>query len=414
MASPSPALLSPDATSQEGPQTQFLEESFLELDRLSLKDILDQDSRPTFVVDLDASYVVDHAIQPIFSNAALRVHKLLLASITGATIDNVSIEGPGGTATYSDFWNWTKRMNRHNETRDILPGPLRYHGLLWTGFTLRQRWRIISGNALFEMSNVATDNSQSSPSTKSKTDRSPAKELGSAAMIPTNDVLPTRIQQSKPASEKLSKNTGTHTFGSGSSVTLSTPDNAVPDWTIPNPRGILTEYLKFARKVDWASTPLGPMEEWSVQFRELANLVMVSECYVTSICQVCTDSMCATQRNPYPTALFWGEELTTLYNETYGREIAGTRHPGLMGTGFSGPFKELWDVVGPVFHECAQTGHSERRENDPLPMERHGYLEETFISWSIVPIYGGTDRIRKSSSVHLTTVLWSWLYEPLI
>jgi hypothetical protein len=214
---------------------QFLEESFLELDKLSLKDILDQDSRPTFVVDLDASYVVDHAIQPIFSNAALRVRKLLLASITGATIDNVSIEGPGGTATYSDFWNWTKRMNRHNETRDILPGPLRYHGLLWTGFTLRQRWRIISGNALFEMSNVATDNSQSSPSTKSKTDRSPAKELGSAAMIPTNDVLPTRIQQSKPASEKLSKNTGTHTFGSGSSVTLSTPDNAVPDWTIPNP-----------------------------------------------------------------------------------------------------------------------------------------------------------------------------------
>jgi PAS domain S-box-containing protein len=43
--------------------------------------------------------------------------------------------------------------------------------------------------------------------------------------------------------------------------------------------------------------------------------------------------------------------------------------------------------------ECARTGNSIRKENDPLPIERYGYLEETFFSWSFTPVYGGTDRI---------------------
>jgi PAS domain-containing protein len=64
-----------------------------------------------------------------------------------------------------------------------------------------------------------------------------------------------------------------------------------------------------------------------------------------------------------------------------------------MGTGFSGPFSELWDNVSPVFRECARTGLSVRRDNDYLPIERYGYLEETFFSWSFTPLYGGTGRI---------------------
>jgi len=50
-------------------------------------------------------------------------------------------------------------------------------------------------------------------------------------------------------------------------------------------------------------------------------------------------------------------------------------------------------TVGPVFLECARTGKSVRKENDPIPIERYGYLEETFFSWSFTPVYGGTERI---------------------
>jgi PAS domain S-box-containing protein len=83
-----------------------------------------------------------------------------------------------------------------------------------------------------------------------------------------------------------------------------------------------------------------------------------------------------------------------MYNEAYANEVAGNKHPSLMGTGFSGPFFELWEAVSPLFAECARTGVSIRRENDYLPIERYGFLEETFFSWSWVPVYGGTNRIQ--------------------
>ena len=64
-----------------------------------------------------------------------------------------------------------------------------------------------------------------------------------------------------------------------------------------------------------------------------------------------------------------------LYNEAYAEEVAGHKHPNLMGTGFSGPFSELWDAVKDIFAECARTGISIRKEDDYLPIERHGFLE---------------------------------------
>jgi hypothetical protein len=97
-------------------------------------------------------------------------------------------------------------------------------------------------------------------------------------------------------------------------VTLSAPDNALPDWTVPRLKGTPSEHIAFVRSVNWSNTPLGPMKSWSSQFREVVNLVM---------------------RNPHPCALFWGEELTMIYNESYMKEVAGNKHPELMGTGFS-------------------------------------------------------------------------------
>ncbi|KAF2028661.1 putative histidine kinase HHK16p [Setomelanomma holmii] len=380
MASPSPTrdAPSPVTAHSESPLSESEADAFRELDSLSLKEILDQDSRPTFVLDLDPDFVVGNVVRPIFCNAALQLHDRLLDSVTGATEENLSNTGLGGTTTYEDFRNWATGISRFNDSKDIFPLTLHYQGLLWTGSTVRQRWRIISGNALFQTSDIPIGNLHAAPPTSFRARQheprpaDPIKKLASAATVPTDTVLPLVVQQSETASVSLSKNTSKDTSGTSSSVTLATPDDATPDWTVSSVTGIISEHVAFARKVDWGNTPLGPMDDWSVQFRELANLVM---------------------RNPFPCALFWGEELTMMYNEAYKNECAGSKHPELMGTGFSGPFKELWDGVGPIFRECARTGHSVRNENDALPVERYGYLEETFFSWSFIPVYGGTDRI---------------------
>ena len=76
-----------------------------------------------------------------------------------------------------------------------------------------------------------------------------------------------------------------------------------------------------------------------------------------------------------------------VYNESYSIEVAGNKHPGLMGSGFFGPFAELWEGLKTLFEECGRTGKSIRKENDRLLIERYGYLEETFFSWSFAPMY---------------------------
>ena len=150
------------------------------------------------------------------------------------------------------------------------------------------------------------------------------------------------------------------------------PSLKCTDWTAAEPVGALTPHEIFARNTDWASTPLGPISTWDPVFRELANLVM---------------------RNPHPCTLVWGEELTMVYNDPYRIEVAGKKHPALMGSGFFVDFPELWSDKKCVFQECAATGQAIRMENDRLLIERYGYLEETFFSWSWVPMYDGARRL---------------------
>jgi PAS domain S-box-containing protein len=115
------------------------------------------------------------------------------------------------------------------------------------------------------------------------------------------------------------------------------------------------------------------MESWSAEFRQVANLLMAS---------------------PHPGALFWGPDLTMMYNEAYRDGVAGLKHPELMGTGFKGPFAELWDTVGEIFAECARTGKAVAMVDQMLPIERHGFLEETYFSWCFVPLYEGYNTPR--------------------
>lgn len=286
-----------------------------ELDRLTLREILDGDSRPTFVIDLDSDHAAignDHTICPVFSNAALKLHDKLLDSVTGATDQPLTVEGQR-TTTHTGFKEWATSTSKFEKSKDVFPLTFHYQGLLWTGSTIRQRWRIISGNALYQTSDIPRGGLQGDPSShfRSHTNElkmsDPMQEVATAVTIQTKASRPAIGVQAEAASVVLSKNTSEDIPRSGSSVTLATPDNAVPDWTVPNLTGTISEHVAFARTIDWARTPLGSMESWSAQFREVLNLLM---------------------RNPHPAALFWGEELTMLYNEAYKNEVAGNKHPG--------------------------------------------------------------------------------------
>lgn len=63
-----------------------------------------------------------------------------------------------------------------------------------------------------------------------------------------------------------------------------------------------------------------------------------------------------------------------------------------MGTEFADFFAEIWDYCGPLFEESGRTGISVRKDNDPISIYRHGMLEETYYSWTYVPIYSSSNR----------------------
>lgn len=386
------------------PEDDVDHKALKELGAISLCDFLDQDPRPTLVLDLDSDHLdygqAKQTIRPIFCNTALRLHDRLLDRVTGssAKVDVGTLE----QTSFSRFKSWATGVSEFDDSRDVFPQTFFYEGMLWTGSTTRQRWRLISGiqqpdpsrnpDVKLSVQDPRRDATLIAVAKKKLVEPTTVitkvtepllnhvaseiqPSLRSSTLASTTYDIPTFPENAKGRSSvpTTSGEASNDTSGSGSSIMLSSPANGVPDMTIAKPRGQLTEHMVFTRSVDWGATPLGPMESWSVQFREIVNLVM---------------------RNPHPAALFWGEELTMLYNEAYKNEVAGNKHPELMGTGFSGPFKEIWEGVGPIFRECARTGQSVRKENDYLPLERYGYLEETFFSWSFTPVYGGTKRSK--------------------
>lgn len=313
---------------------------------ITLRAALEADPRPSFIVD--AKRVSrDTPLQPIYCNEAL-LRDLSLYNAIRRSVDN--------DEAFQSFQRW------------ILLGDhpsLDFSGTTWITYTVQQRYQVVSGNICRHVSRVVVNSS--APPDPSVSARDHFQETTTTS--PTEDDVEKKlsIRSTHGDPELPSSLRDTRLDFSHEEPTLK-----CTDWTAADPVGALTPHEMFARNTDWTSTPLGPLSSWDPRFRELANLVM---------------------RNPHPCTLVWGEEMTMVYNEAYRIEVAGKKHPALMGSGFFVDFPELWFDKKSGFQECAQTGQSIRKENDRLLIHRYGYLEETFFSWSWIPMYDDTRRL---------------------
>jgi hypothetical protein len=348
-------------------QVQRQDAAFDVLNTCTLPQLLDLDSRPTFLLNMD-----DYAkgsrvpIRPIFCNTALKEREQLFEKVTGASPSDHDSTGTG--ASHDEFRIWATVVSKFNDSRDLFPITIEFENLLWMGFSIHPNWRLISAHAIFQNEDIPQGDPLSASAPRLEQEgrvnltADTSKALASAEAIPTREIIED-VQQPKFPYVMLGQDCGKNSCSSILAITLSTPDSSVPDWTAPHPRGLLSDHLQFVRSIDWAKTPLGAMNRWSIQFREIICLVM---------------------RNPHPSSVFWGEDLTMLYNEAYRDDVSGDKHPALMGTGFSGPFGEMWHAVGPIIRECARTGHAQLNHNQQLPIMRYGYMEESFFTWSFV------------------------------
>ncbi len=135
------------------------------------------------------------------------------------------------------------------------------------------------------------------------------------------------------------------------------------------------------REFDWASTPLGPVERWPESWRNAVNIILDSS---------------------FPTALALGSELIYFYNDAFIPLAGPSRHPHGLGTPVPRAWKEIWQqILQQRFEYVLRTGLPTFEVDMLLPLERSGYLEETFVTFSFAAL---RDAQNKPSGIFCTAI----------
>jgi hypothetical protein len=123
------------------------------------------------------------------------------------------------------------------------------------------------------------------------------------------------------------------------------------------------EMSRLIRSKDWTDTPLGPIEAWPQSLRTTISLCLASN---------------------FPINIVWGPQHTQIYNDSY-RVMCGEAHPALLGQDYTVSWASAWPVLGEPFAR-ALAGEASFLENQRMFLNRNGYLEESFFTFSLSPI----------------------------
>jgi PAS domain S-box-containing protein len=124
------------------------------------------------------------------------------------------------------------------------------------------------------------------------------------------------------------------------------------------------ELGELIRGVDWRSTPLGDPANWPQALRIALRIMLASR---------------------QPIWIGWGRELTYFYNDPY-KSIIGGKHPWALGRPTREVWSEIWDDIGPMLDAALGGEQGTFVESQLLIMQRNGYPEETYYTFSYSPI----------------------------
>jgi hypothetical protein len=133
------------------------------------------------------------------------------------------------------------------------------------------------------------------------------------------------------------------------------------------------EMATLMRAKDWSQGPLGPPGEWPQTLRAIVRIMLTSR---------------------FAIWLGWGRELTFLYNDAYRAMTLGAKHPGVLGRPTREVWAEIWPQIGPRLEKVLATGEATWDKALMLFLERSGYPEETYHTFSYSPIADDEGIIR--------------------
>lgn len=126
------------------------------------------------------------------------------------------------------------------------------------------------------------------------------------------------------------------------------------------------EMRALCRNLDWSTTSLGAVADWSQSLRTIVAMLLASKS---------------------PLFLFWGSEKIQLYNDAYRVSFGSSgRHPSALGMRAATCWAPEWEIVGPQLEGVMAGGVATWVDDQPVSYERNGRFEEVFWSYGYTPV----------------------------
>ena len=117
--------------------------------------------------------------------------------------------------------------------------------------------------------------------------------------------------------------------------------------------------------VDWAATALGEPSQWPQSLKTAVSILLSSR---------------------FAMWMAWGPQLTFFCNSAYRRDTLGGKYPWALGRPASEVWAEIWGDIGPRIETVLTTGEATWDEGLLLFLERSGFPEETYHTFSYSPL----------------------------
>jgi len=123
------------------------------------------------------------------------------------------------------------------------------------------------------------------------------------------------------------------------------------------------------RRFDWGRTPLGAPNAWPQSLKTIVRVMLDSR---------------------FAMWMAWGSEGTFFCNDAY-LPTVGLKRDWVLGARADVVWAEIWHDIGPRIGQVLTTGTATWDEGLQLFLERSGYPEETFHTFSYSPVYDDAD-----------------------
>jgi len=92
--------------------------------------------------------------------------------------------------------------------------------------------------------------------------------------------------------------------------------------------------------------------------------------------------------------LWWGPELIQFYNDAYLPSFGRGKHPAAMGQRGADCWQEIWPIIHPQIVDVLEQGKASWNENQLVPIQRNGRIEEVYWTYGYSPVFDESDQIR--------------------